>query len=217
MSSAAGLVALTAPAAEKGPEQVEVRGTLRTGVVAVGGETTGTVIETKGGPYELDLGGDKALRQKADQLNGKAVVVTGTLGVRPGVEVKERKVITVASLKEARDKDGEDKPLKADVVIEQGDKGGTAKVGQTVEIRIKSPMVAPRYRVRDVRAVVTGDALDKKAAVRHTVPTRDGKPVVGGGFESVYLKAREKGQATVQVEYPKGEDKHTHEYQIEVK
>ena len=98
----AGLVlALPALAAGKNPKEVAVQGTLRTGVVAIGGETTGLVIETKAGTFELDVGKDKQLREKAEKLDGKVVVVTGTLTVRRGVEVKERKIITVASLKEA--------------------------------------------------------------------------------------------------------------------
>ncbi len=102
-----GLAALTALAAgEEGKKaadkeagkKVEVKGTLRTGVVAIGGETTGVVVATKGGTYELELGKDKALRRQAEKLNGKAVLVAGTLEVRKGVEVKERRIITVTSL-----------------------------------------------------------------------------------------------------------------------
>ena len=57
------LVALPALAAEPAPNKVEMKGTLRTGIVAIGGETTGTIIETK-------------------ELNGKMVVVTGELNMR---------------------------------------------------------------------------------------------------------------------------------------
>ena len=76
------LVALPALAAEPAPKKVEMKGTLRTGIVAIGGETTGTIIETKEGKYELDLGTDKDLRKKAEELNGKMVVVTGELNMR---------------------------------------------------------------------------------------------------------------------------------------
>jgi hypothetical protein len=213
------LLALPAFADEKKePKKVEVKGKLSTGIVAVGGETTGTEVETKDGKYELDLSGDKDLQKKAEGLDGKEVVVKGTLEVRKGVEVKERKIIKVAELKEAGDKKGGEKAaIKSDVVIEQDDKGGTAKVGETVEIKIKSPVVAPQYRVKDVKVTVSGAALDKEAEVRHTVPMKDGKPLIGGGFESIYVKAKEKGTAKVKVEYKKGDDTHTHEYEIEVK
>ena len=75
------LVALPALAAEPAPKEVEMKGTLRTGIVAIGGETTGTIIETKEGKYELDFGTDKDLRKRAEELNGK-MVVTGELNMR---------------------------------------------------------------------------------------------------------------------------------------
>jgi hypothetical protein len=97
---------LAAVGAEKKGKKVVVTGTLQTGVVAIGGETTGVTVKTKKGTFELDFGTDKKLRNQADKLNGKAVVVTGTLEVRKGVEVKERKIIRVSALKEARGKKG---------------------------------------------------------------------------------------------------------------
>jgi hypothetical protein len=97
-------LALAVFAADKDAKKVEVKGTLRTGIVAVGGETTGTIIQTKDGQLELELGTNKELREKAAKLDGKMVAVSGTLEVRKGVEVKERKIITVMSLDEAKDK-----------------------------------------------------------------------------------------------------------------
>jgi hypothetical protein len=91
-------------AKDKGGKKVELTGTLRTGIVAIGGETTGTVIETKKGKFELEFGKQKELRKKAEKLNGKDVTVTGTLEVRKGVEVKERKIVTVTSLEPAKAK-----------------------------------------------------------------------------------------------------------------
>jgi hypothetical protein len=79
-------------------------GTLRTGIVAIGGETTGTVIQTKKGTFELDLGKNKELRDKAEKLKGKTVTVTGSLVIRKGVEVKVRKIIVVTRLQEAKTK-----------------------------------------------------------------------------------------------------------------
>lgn len=100
-----GLTALSALAADKAaPKKVEMTGTLKTGIVAIGGETTGTILKTKKGTYELDFGKDKELRARAEKLNGKEVVVSGTLVIRKGVEVKERKIITVKTLKAAGEK-----------------------------------------------------------------------------------------------------------------
>ena len=78
-------------------KRVELQGTLRTGINAIGGETTGTIIETKAGVFELDLR-TKELRQKAGMLDGKEVCVEGTLTIRKGVEVPERKIINVSKL-----------------------------------------------------------------------------------------------------------------------
>jgi hypothetical protein len=85
------------------PKEVQLRGKLRTGIVAIGGETTGTVIDTDKGRFELDLGNNKELRAKAERLDGKAVVVKGTLTIRKGVEVKERRILAVRSLEAAED------------------------------------------------------------------------------------------------------------------
>jgi hypothetical protein len=91
------------PKKEKEPEsyiKVEAKGKLETGVVAFGGETTGVLIKTSAGNYELDL--DKKQREKADKLNGKTVVVTGTLYVKKGVERGSRTIVKVMSLKESK-------------------------------------------------------------------------------------------------------------------
>lgn len=99
-------LSLPADAAEEGkkdePKKVEMKGALEVGIVAIGGETTGTILKTKDGTFELDLAKNKELQQKAIKLNGKEVAVSGTLVIRPGVEVKERKIITVTTLEEAK-------------------------------------------------------------------------------------------------------------------
>jgi hypothetical protein len=80
---------------------VTVVGTLRTGIVAVGGETTGATITAKGVTWELDFGKNAELRKAAEMLNGKRVAVRGTLERRAGVEVKERWIVTVTDLQAA--------------------------------------------------------------------------------------------------------------------
>ncbi len=86
-----------APPADEGIS-VTVVGTLRTGIVAIGGETTGTTITAKGVTWELDLGKNVELRQKAKGWDGKKVTVRGTLERRVGVEVKERWIVAVVEL-----------------------------------------------------------------------------------------------------------------------
>jgi hypothetical protein len=72
-------------------------GTLRTGIVAVGGETTGIVLETPEGRVELQSATD-AIRAQLQGLNGKSVTVRGTLTVRAGVEVRERRIVLVTDI-----------------------------------------------------------------------------------------------------------------------
>lgn len=87
------------PPAEAEYVKVEVKGTLRTGIVAIGAETTGITITADGVTWELDLGGSAALEKKAASLDGRTAVVKGRLRVRPGVELKQRSVVTVESLR----------------------------------------------------------------------------------------------------------------------
>lgn len=78
--------------------EVVVRGTLRTGIMAIGAETTGTTITARGVTWELDLAGDRRLAAKAESLSGRKVVVRGTLEVRRGVERRQRHIVTVTSI-----------------------------------------------------------------------------------------------------------------------
>ncbi len=78
--------------------RVQVQGKLQTGIMAIGGETTGTIITAKGVTWELDLGRNADLQKKAGKLNGKQVLVRGELTRRQGVEVKERWIVKVSSL-----------------------------------------------------------------------------------------------------------------------
>ena len=52
---------------------VTVVGTLRIGLVAIGGETTGTTITAKGITWELDFGKNAELKAAAEKLDGKLV------------------------------------------------------------------------------------------------------------------------------------------------
>jgi hypothetical protein len=82
---------------KKEAKKVELKGIVKTGIFAIGGETTGTIIETKEGNYELAV--SKELRADVDKLNKLQAIVTGTLIVRKGVEVKQRKIVTVETIK----------------------------------------------------------------------------------------------------------------------
>ena len=77
---------------------VTIVGTLKSGVVAIGGETTGTTISAKGATWELELSHNNELRQAAEGLNAKPVIVQGSLERRAGVEIKDRWIVHVSSL-----------------------------------------------------------------------------------------------------------------------
>lgn len=78
---------------------VECRGRLRHGVVAIGGETTGTTITFNRMVWELQLH-DDAARQFAKEHHKEPVVVTGTLQKIGSTEVKVRWIIDVKKLSE---------------------------------------------------------------------------------------------------------------------
>jgi hypothetical protein len=77
---------------------IQVVGTLHTGLVVIGGETTGTEVRSKGRTWELEFPQNTKLKQSADTLNGKRVSVEGSLEYREGVELKGRWIITVTRL-----------------------------------------------------------------------------------------------------------------------
>ena len=81
--------------------EVVVRGTVRAGIMAIGGETTGVTIAARGATWELDLSKDPALRAKAEALSGRKAVVRGSLEVRAGVARPRRTVVTVTSIEPA--------------------------------------------------------------------------------------------------------------------
>lgn len=82
---------------------VTVVGTLRTGIVAIGGETTGTTITAKSVTWELDFGKNAELRKAAEKHDGKKVTVRGSLERRAGVEIKEQWIVMVTDLQVVAD------------------------------------------------------------------------------------------------------------------
>jgi hypothetical protein len=94
-----GLMAAASPSSSSDESiEVKVRGTLHAGMMAIGGETTGYTISARGVTWELDFGSREELRRKAQGLDGKAVIVTGTLEVKPGVEIASRSIVKVDTL-----------------------------------------------------------------------------------------------------------------------
>jgi hypothetical protein len=99
-------VAALPPAAAQDGDQyikVEIKGTLKTGVVATEAETTGTVItiKTKGDlevTWELDLGNNAEFIAVAKKLDNKTALATGIYHKKKGVEMPERHIVTVTGL-----------------------------------------------------------------------------------------------------------------------
>lgn len=85
-------------AASKSGSTCEKTGTLETGIVAIGGETTGVVVHTKSGDWDLDFHNGKELEKLADALNKKVVIVSGRCRTVEGVEKPGRNVIEVTHL-----------------------------------------------------------------------------------------------------------------------
>ena len=73
-------------------------GIIRTGLMAIGGETTGAEIAAQDRTWELEYRTKPELAAVAEKLNGQNVVVTGIGRCGPGVEVRERCIITVETL-----------------------------------------------------------------------------------------------------------------------
>ncbi len=77
--------------------RLECHGKLRTGVMAIGGETTGTTIEFDGMKWDLKLP-DDASRTFAQEHHKKAITVVGSLRKVVGKAVPERYVVDVEKL-----------------------------------------------------------------------------------------------------------------------
>lgn len=77
---------------------VEMVGTLKTGITAIGGETTGTIITADNITFEIDTTFGFGLRQAVQQANNKRARVKGRLVKKAGVEIKERWIIRASSI-----------------------------------------------------------------------------------------------------------------------
>ena len=93
-------LAETSPAQKpkSGPKPVTVTGKLEAGLMAIGGETTGTRVTTNGRVYELEFKKHPELREKVEEYNGKEVTVTGPMRLIRGGEGPDRWVIDVQKL-----------------------------------------------------------------------------------------------------------------------
>ena len=77
---------------------VQICGLLQTGIMAIGGETTGTLISAGDINWELELRGAEQVPEDLEKLNGKTVYVSGRLTVKNGVERGPRWIVKVRRL-----------------------------------------------------------------------------------------------------------------------
>lgn len=81
------------------PKPVTVTGKLEAGLMAIGGETTGTRVTTSNNRvYELEFVQHPELQESIDEFDGKEVTVTGPMRLIRGVERNDRWVIDVLKL-----------------------------------------------------------------------------------------------------------------------
>ncbi|KPK50543.1 MAG: hypothetical protein AMK72_01970 [Planctomycetes bacterium SM23_25] len=147
--------------------RVEVKGKLMTGMMAIGGETTGTAITANGITWELDLGREGDLLKQARSLSGKPAIVRGELTRRRGVEIRERWIVKVKSIAKPGEKpSGMPEPAAGTVtgafIISDGI---PSFEGYVLEIKLwqYNPLVA------DVSATLVGEHVVK--GYRHTKGT----------------------------------------------
>lgn len=145
-------LALVLALAARAEESIEVTatGTLRTGVFAIGAETTGVTIKVKDITWELDLGKDEALQAAAVKLNGQPATITGTLERRAGVEVKERWIVTVKTLREAAEKPKQPADLEA-VGAHEGTKSSIVTTAEQTIVDIRCERGIDRCELKRLR------------------------------------------------------------------
>ena len=77
--------------------EVFVTGAVESGIVAPGGETTGTVIHFQNKTWELNLSSDPKMIAEVAANQGSEFIVSGSVSQRPGVKVKTRTILNVQS------------------------------------------------------------------------------------------------------------------------
>ncbi|MEZ6129653.1 MAG: hypothetical protein R3C59_13300 [Planctomycetaceae bacterium] len=136
------------------PVSVLCYGRLRHGVVAIGGETTGTTITFHRVTWELRLP-NEASRQFAEQHHKQLVVVTGHLRKEQGIETPDRSIVDVSRVAE---------PDSRELVEE----GATMSIQGTLRAALSTTGQLPEFSVstgdQQWRLDVTSDRKIQSAA-----------------------------------------------------
>jgi hypothetical protein len=167
--------------------EVQVKGKLIDGIMAVGGETTGTLIKACGVTWELDVSG-MGLKREAAKLNGKTVVVTGSVRQKAGVEIAKRTILTVKTLEGVL----EQKKTAGVLLLRYERSGGFAGFHDDLEIfadytyRLSTPRhVKHEYRGKLSREHQTQLAAHLKRYGKVSWRRSDGPRVADGMSESI--------------------------------
>lgn len=142
--------------------KVDITGVVRTGMNAIGGETTGNLIAANGVVWELEMTDEQV--NMAGKIGNSMVTVTGTLRKIRGVEVRERYIVTV---------------------------NGLARAGGGAAGRTKGPLV-PRdsgtSRRSNQRARSDQVQMPGRETARQEEAARQGSADDLAGFESIVIK-----------------------------
>lgn len=153
------------PAGAKDSIEIEVVGVVKTGIMAIGGESTGVTITSDGATFELDL-----KRFQTANPNGKRARVSGRLIFKNGVEVDRRMIVEVAKIDifDANKPVGNSKPAFGKIEILQS--GGIAgvKIQTVVAADGKVTRVNERARVTETFELKEENLKNLHALVRET-------------------------------------------------
>jgi hypothetical protein len=150
--------------------QVTVKGKLKTGVMAIGGETTGTLISSGNIHWELDCSKNKDALSQLEKLEGKKVYVTGRLELKRGVEIRQRWIVHVEYLGTEPPQPSEKKSaflnddghLRHALVIRDAQGGFAGFSGQQMTIGESGKWKRQPFLNEDLRAAEASGELSKK-------------------------------------------------------
>lgn len=143
---------------------VEIVGTLRTGIMAIGGESTGTIISAGNITWELQLNADQL--KKAETLNQSKVRVRGVLTKKAGVEIAERWIVEVESIESAKPSPNQAKFQVISVVKS----GGFAGIHETMKLNPDGTLTSESRRNGRVQGEVQAHTMQ---AIRQLISETD--------------------------------------------
>ena len=124
--------------------EVVVVGKIQTGVMAIGGESTGTTITANNITWELDLQNDEQLLEAVNTIGQTFAQVKGRLTKKAGVEIRERWIVLVDSIVVVAGAAPDNGSWSIEIVTS----GGFAGVSETKTIRSTGSVENEKKRQR---------------------------------------------------------------------